>query len=1003
MKDDQQHVRISLGSHTSVYYTSDTNSGVDDGRVSINSQGFAPVGHAGTKSTGTSGQSNLPKQSGRPTTRKSMMKMQQKQEELLKKKRTIPKYIRWSRKIVENNFVVTLTTLLTMYALVGDDMRMLCFQQPADNIFNAITVTCIIVFLVEIVLSCFGKDDYFWSFFFWLDCISTGTLVLDLTWINESIQGDEEDVDKISGSDTARLGARTARVVRVLRLVRILKLYKAVYEARAKQKKAEERRAMAAREQKPGEEQDDFDDADDTQDEVKIESLARGSRVGKVLSDRTTRKVIILVLSMMLFSPILRVDPADQFAFSPHYAADLVHESYEKWQQTASSVELRRHYVNQLLQLIYYHNWYAGQQACVEDKACPNEYYNHAYWIGIVSTQDTDLEPIANKASLTTADVDNFEKENVGQDYLFIFESLPPSVQKTLGSNWTQRCDTGRTQRLGFSLLSHKIAENSYVVNCPENLRKLEREKFSARVISTGDAKIWHFGFYFDKRKYTRQESVFSLLTTAFVVVMLTGAALTFTNSAEVMVLHPLEIMISKVDRIRDNPLAAMKMSDEEFRQEEVRKTQKQVERTRFQKAKDKILCKSREAPNEPMETVILEKTIIKIGSLLALGFGEAGANIIEQNMSASDSANVSAMIDGDIVDCIIGCARIKHFGTATEVLKGDVMVFVNRISEIVHGVVDEFHGAANKNNGDMFLMIWKTSDLDEGYASRLADMSMVAFTRILGAVNRSPVLAAYRSHPRLQQKMGKARPKVRHTTKEERVFEEYLRQVNDFRVTLTFSLHYGWAIEGAVGSEFKIDASYLSPNVSIAESLEAATHIYGVSIMASQAMCGLCSEEVAAKCRLIDRVLLTGETMDLYCIDVDYRSLSVLEAPPSLPAWTPRQRYKVRQFLETEKSLKWGDDVEIVHFFDDDADISTMRFRYTLEFTQVFAMGYQNYAEGEWRVAQRFLKLTKSMLGTEDGPSAAILNYMESFGDEAPPTWKGVRDLDTSLRTSRP
>ena len=29
------------------------------------------------------------------------------------------------------------------------------------------------------------------------------------------------------------------------------------------------------------------------------------------------------------------------------------------------------------------------------------------------------------------------------------------------------------------------------------------------------------------------------------------------------------------------------------------------------------------------METAILEKTIIKLGSLLALGFGEAGANII--------------------------------------------------------------------------------------------------------------------------------------------------------------------------------------------------------------------------------------------------------------------------------------------------------------------------------------------------------------------------------------
>lgn len=34
-----------------------------------------------------------------------------------------------------------------------------------------------------------------------------------------------------------------------------------------------------------------------------------------------------------------------------------------------------------------------------------------------------------------------------------------------------------------------------------------------------------------------------------------------------------------------------------------------------------------------PYETVILEKTIVKIGALLAQGFGEAGTRIIANNM----------------------------------------------------------------------------------------------------------------------------------------------------------------------------------------------------------------------------------------------------------------------------------------------------------------------------------------------------------------------------------
>ena len=37
------------------------------------------------------------------------------------------------------------------------------------------------------------------------------------------------------------------------------------------------------------------------------------------------------------------------------------------------------------------------------------------------------------------------------------------------------------------------------------------------------------------------------------------------------------------------------------------------------------------------------------------------------------------------------------------------------------------------------------------------------------------------------------------------------------------FGLNLGWAIEGAIGSTYKIDASYLSPNVNLAARLEAA------------------------------------------------------------------------------------------------------------------------------------------------------------------------------------
>ena len=46
-----------------------------------------------------------------------------------------------------------------------------------------------------------------------------------------------------------------------------------------------------------------------------------------------------------------------------------------------------------------------------------------------------------------------------------------------------------------------------------------------------------------------------------------------------------------------------------------------------------------------------------------------------------------------------------------TEILEKNVMIFVNEIAEIVHSICDSFHGAANKNLGDSFLIVWKFKD----------------------------------------------------------------------------------------------------------------------------------------------------------------------------------------------------------------------------------------------------------------------------------------------------
>jgi class 3 adenylate cyclase len=99
------------------------------------------------------------------------------------------------------------------------------------------------------------------------------------------------------------------------------------------------------------------------------------------------------------------------------------------------------------------------------------------------------------------------------------------------------------------------------------------------------------------------------------------------------------------------------------------------------------------------------------------------------------------------------------------------------------------------------------------------------------------------------------------------------------FTVRLGFGLHYGWAVEGAIGSPLKIDASYLSPHVNMASRLEAATKQYGTAILLSDSLFCLLSPLTQSLCRLIDRVTVKGSLLPvtLYTYDVpDVRSRGI-------------------------------------------------------------------------------------------------------------------------------
>ena len=84
-----------------------------------------------------------------------------------------------------------------------------------------------IVFAVEIFFAAIAKEDYFNGFFFWLDFVSTISMIPDCGWIWDPLMGGGT-TNATDLAKTSRAGrvTRVIRVIRLIRLIRIVKLYK---------------------------------------------------------------------------------------------------------------------------------------------------------------------------------------------------------------------------------------------------------------------------------------------------------------------------------------------------------------------------------------------------------------------------------------------------------------------------------------------------------------------------------------------------------------------------------------------------------------------------------------------------------------------------------------------------------------------------------------------------------------------------------------------------------
>ena len=169
--------------------------------------------------------------------------------------------------------------------------------------------------MFEIIFASIVQPHYLFSFFFWLDVLSTFSMIFDIGWIMNSFQSASQagDFGTLAKSSRAARMTRIIRLVRLIRLVRIVKLYK---QAKLAQQKREEARLKALREKKGI-----VDDSDDKNKKSKLQRQATSiknagmfaqkdddvpveSKISKTLTEKNQKILIVLILVILFSNPL---------------------------------------------------------------------------------------------------------------------------------------------------------------------------------------------------------------------------------------------------------------------------------------------------------------------------------------------------------------------------------------------------------------------------------------------------------------------------------------------------------------------------------------------------------------------------------------------------------------------------------------------------------------------------------------------------------------------------
>ena len=940
----------------------------------------------------------------------------------------------WKKKIVkflDSAPVLIFMSILTIYALFAADVQAAWLRVNIDYGFNVIQCILIGIFTLEWVLNIIAKIDYIWSFFFWLDLVATISLLQDLDWVinplmgygsarQRSFKSSVQAAKAMSKVSSASRATRVLRVIRIVRLIRMVKLYKSVITARENKEKLKKNQDLEHRtkiEKNLG-----SNDTTLTRRDYIIGKGSIGPNGGSIIEqkDSVSEGVInegnngngIRNHNNDHNNNKSNVNHNDKNNNDNKKNNDNINSAPTERDQKFSSKGTEGDLLlpqkeNNNLKKIDENKKEDDEKndKIIDEKNIDNKEDIVANQIeeSIDDMDEEDLEKVVKESrisklisdSLTKKVIililillvvfpilsDDFFASNSGVTYELIAQLISASYD--LFESQNKILD----RNVLYGLFDTKfpalnISYNGTVLYSTNNTKYNDSHYFRYKEVTTVFSADGQVNIVYSLLKETQLTGLLNIFQTIFVCVMLTGAAILFEHDARQLVLGPLEIMIEIVDNVAKDPINAKNVED---LQTGVKALLNENEEGKNKNNENK------NEEEENYEVSVIKAAIIKISALLAISFGEAGGEIIKKNITSGQDLN--PRLKGKKKTAIFGFCDIRQFEDLNLALEEKTILLINEIADIVHSSVDKFGGATNKNIGESFLNVWKfynevpVKDKEGNITTQrkdnlleidptnpmvaiTADSACLAFLRVLMKINKSFNILNYRNN------------------------EEIKKRIPDFKLNMGFGLHIGYGIEGAVGSTYKIDASYLSPNVNIAARLETATRQFGLNLLISGPLYKLFSDEMKKICRYIDCVYVKGseQPLDLYTVDVNLNL-------------KPQEKKNILIMNNKEKKKRYADkkenfqrEIEVYKnvttlIFQKNSYFELLKTKIPNEFYYHWELAIDFYKKGDFKNAgDKFKKCLE--LYPDDGPAKTLYKYIENRNFKAPDDWIGVREL---------